>query len=300
MSPLHQLARASLMLATMGLALGCAELRGRSHAREGNRLYKSGDYAAAIAEYTQAERLAPELATVVLNKGLACRQLLLPGSKGPETERGTRCALEAFARFKAIRPDDPRGEQLYVQTLFDTDSFEALLERYHRQLRSNPSDTAAVNALIQVYSRKNDWKNALEWMVRRAELEPRDADAHYAVGVFIWTTLFQKGGSADKAAFDPRVTDKQVQAVPLFGVDDIAGQERIRLADRGIEHLQRALELRPNYREAMIYLNLLHRQKSFAFFERQDQWQASVDAAETWRAKAAEGGGPAVPPREAP
>ena len=33
----------------------------------------------------------------------------------------------------------------------------------------------------------------------------------------------------------------------------------------------------------MTYLNLLYRQKSFAFFDRPEDWKAAVDAAEKWR-----------------
>ena len=35
----------------------------------------------------------------------------------------------------------------------------------------------------------------------------------------------------------------------------------------------------------MIYSNLLYRQKSFAFFNELDKWQAAVDKANEWQAK---------------
>ena len=58
------------------------------------------------------------------------------------------------------------------------------------------------------------------------------------------------------------------------------------MADMGINYLQRALAIRPSYREAMTYLNLLYRQKSYAFFDRPDEWKAAVNEAEKWRAEA--------------
>ena len=53
----------------------------------------------------------------------------------------------------------------------------------------------------------------------------------------------------------------------------------------GVKYLQRALALRPQYREAMVYLNLLLRQKAMAYFARPSLWQACIDEAEKWRLK---------------
>ena len=55
-------------------------------------------------------------------------------------------------------------------------------------------------------------------------------------------------------------------------------QQRVRVLE--------ALELRANYADAMTYLGLLYRQKSFAYFAQPEQWQAAVDAAESYRQKA--------------
>jgi hypothetical protein len=73
---------------------------------------------------------------------------------------------------------------------------------------------------------------------------------------------------------------------PRFRRDEIGGDERIRLADIGITHLKKALEIRPNYRDAMVYLNLVLRQKSMAYFHEPDRWQACVDEAVKWLGKA--------------
>jgi hypothetical protein len=47
------------------------------------------------------------------------------------------------------------------------------------------------------------------------------------------------------------------------------------------------VELRPAYSEAMAYLNLLYRQRSYACFEQPAEWQKSVDKAMQWRDKMA-------------
>ena len=290
----------SAMLAFTAIAgFGCTELRARQHAREGNRLYQAGEYAEAIQEYDRAEALYPDLPAVVLNKGLACRQLLVPGGQSNDNKSAVDCALEAFTRLQQLRPDDPRGEQLYVQTLFDADRFEQLESMYLKKLQKNAGDRKVIHGLIQVYSRWERWRDALKWTLERARLEPKDPEAQYAAGVLIYNLLFEKGGSGDNAAFDPRPGAKVDQPPPSFAQGDLVNQERARLADVGLQHLEKALAIRPGFAEAMAYMNLLHRQKALAFLDAPERWQEQMNAAERWRRRALEQG-EASKNREAP
>jgi tetratricopeptide (TPR) repeat protein len=273
---------------------GCSEIRGRRRAREGNRQYELGNYSAAISEYDEAERLRPGLPQVALNKGLACRQMLLPGAHGPEKEHATSCALDAFRHLKELRPADPRADQLYVQTLFDGERFDELAAMYKKQLSADPKSRAALDGLVQVYSRWDKSDEALRWIVQRADNEPGDANAQYSVGAFVWDLLFRRGGNAEKNQFDPRPGAKD-QVRPFFGVNDIVGARRVQLADTGIRYLEKAVAIRPGYREALTYLNLVYRQKAFAYFDDPAAWQASIDAAESYRKKAMEQDTPPPP-----
>jgi tetratricopeptide (TPR) repeat protein len=281
-------------MAVVLLASGCSELQARRHARAGNGHYLSGDYASAVREYELADEAYPGLHVVALNKGLACRQLMVPGAKSPEQERAVDCALAAFQQMKDLKPEDARGDQLYVQTLFDADRYDALNAMYEAQLKEKPNDLAAINGLISVNSRADNWTKALHWSMKRADIDTKDAEAQYAVGVMIHNRLYQKGG-ADKAGYDPRPDpnlspkEQPVKFPPPFTVGDAIGSERVRLADLGVTYLLRALEARPNYREAMGFLGLMYRQKAYAYLERPVEWQACIDSSEEWRRKATQG-----------
>ena len=120
------------------LASGCTELRGRRRVREGNRLYREGRYQEAVAVYEQAESLIPNFWLLWLNKGLTCRQLMIPGSRQSTNQQATNCALNAFEKLRQLRPADQRGDSLYVQTLFDGDRFQTLADLYQARLRTNP------------------------------------------------------------------------------------------------------------------------------------------------------------------
>ena len=285
MNALTEFARNLVIIALALASFGCSELRARQLAREGNRQFRDGDYSAAIQTYAAAQQLHA-LPVVAFNQGLACRQLMLPGAKTPENERAVECALSAFSQLKRLDPADPRAEQLYQQTLFDADRFERLAEIYTKQLSARPDDPAALNALVQVYLRWGRWDEALRWTIERAQRNAADAEAHYAVGVLVYGRLFEKGGGPDQSSVDPRPQGSALKLPPPMLSGDIVGEERARLAELGISHLKRALELRPTYADALIYLGLLHRQKSFAYFDRPLDWQNAVDTAENYRKQA--------------
>jgi tetratricopeptide (TPR) repeat protein len=286
---------------------GCSELQARRHARAGNAHYLDGDYAGAVREYDAADERYPGLFVVALNKGLACRQMMNAGSHTPEQKRAVDCALAAFSKMKELQPKDPRGDQLYVQTLFDGERYDTLISMYEEQLKADPKNLAAINGLISVHSKADHWTDSLRWTARRADVDEKDAEAQYAVGAMIFNRLFQKGGS-DKGSFDPHPDDSNPKhpvypTPPAFNVGDVMGAERVKLADFGLAYLQRALQLRPTYPEAMVFSGLLYRQKALAYLDNPDSWDVCIKSAEEWRQKAQQltnPGAASPPPSAAP
>jgi tetratricopeptide (TPR) repeat protein len=311
-------ARALLVVIALGAgSSGCRELRGRKLIQDGTELYKKGRYVEAVGLFTRAEPLVPEMPLLWLNLGYTCRQLITPGATPtPETRRWASCALESFSKLRQLAPLDPRGEQLYVQTLFDTNDFAALERIFLAQSQAAQArgavDLDAATGLQQVYFKQGKWAQALSWARKAADARPGDADAQYRLGAFIWQLLSSRGGGAAMSAFDPRpgaapsaptapspgrARGKPAAlppptparpAPPPWAVDDISGALRIELADEGIRYLDRALALHPRHPDAMVYLNLLHRQKSFAFFAEPGKWQSAVDQANEWQKRGLE------------
>jgi tetratricopeptide (TPR) repeat protein len=296
-------------------SLGCSEVRGRKKIQEANELYKRGRYQEAVAAFEEAEPLVPNLPTLWLNKGYTCRQLIAPGGRDPESRRAAACALAAFRRLKELAPNDARAEQLTVQTWFDTDDFQTLETIFLERNKRSPDDYDVVHGLQEVYYKWGKWPQALQWSTRAATLRPNDADAQYGVGTFIWQILASHGGGPDMAAYDPRPrpppadapppprkSKKSVQAdepqlvppppPPPAVAGDVTGKDRIELADRAIAHLEKAIALRPHHADAMTYLALVWRQRSFALFAEPAAWQQAVDRANEWqkRAQAARAG----------
>jgi tetratricopeptide (TPR) repeat protein len=300
-----------ISLAAVGafLALGCSEVRGRKKIQEANELYKRGRYAEAVGAFEEAEALVPNLPTLWLNKGYTCRQLIAPGGHDPESRRAADCALGAFRKLHELAPKDPRAEQLTIQTWFDIDDFATLETTFLERYRRTPDDYDVVHGLQEVYYKWGKWPQALEWSTRAAALRPNDAQAQYGVGTFIWQILAGHGGGPDMAAYDPRPRPAPVAddpdgsrpkhrgkpgepelmpppAPPAALAGDVTGQTRVELADQAIAHLEKAVALRPHYADAMTYLALVWRQKSYALFAEPTAWQQAVDRANDWQKRA--------------
>jgi tetratricopeptide (TPR) repeat protein len=230
------------------------------------------------------------------------------------------CATGSFLKMKELAPEDPRGDRLYIQTLFDGDRFDKLVEIYEAQVKADPKNMAAINGLISVHSKADHWNEALRWAMTRADIDDKDAEEQYAVGAMVFQRLYQKGGM-DKAGYDPRPDPNEApppppkpskrrgrkhakaeppplptKMPPPFTVGDIVGNERVRLADIGLKYLQRAIDLRPNYREAIGFISMIYRQKSFAYLEKPAEWEPLVNLANEWLAKANAMGNPSASP----
>jgi tetratricopeptide (TPR) repeat protein len=284
---------ASALALAIALLPACTQVRGRKRIQDANELYRRGKYAEAVALYKEAEAFVPELPTLWLNEGYTCRQLIAPGGKDPASRRATACALAAFKRLAEVAPRDGRATELTLQTWFDTGDYADLEAHYLAQHRHAPRDPDAVHGLQDVYFKWGKWREALEWSKQAAALRPDDAEAQYGVGTFVWQILSSHGGGAAMAGYSPwpQSADGKTTttvAPPAFAPDDITAEARVALADQGIAYLEKAVARRPHYAEAMTYLALLWRQKSFAFFTDPIAWQGAVDEADTWQLKAAE------------
>ncbi len=277
-------------LAALLLLPACTQVRGRKRIQEANELYRRGKYAEAVALFEEAEAFVPDLPTLWLNKGYTCRQLIAPGGRDAESQRAARCALEAFKRLAQLAPHDPRATDLTLQTWFDIGDYPDLEATFLERHRRDPNDLEAVHGLQDVYYRWGKWQPALDWSKKAAALRPGDAEAQYGVGTFVWQILSAHGGGDKLAGLTPwpAVTAHPDQPPPPApaGDGEVSGEARLKLSDEGIEYLQRALARRPRYPEAMTYLGLLWRQRSFALLADPIAWQAAVDEADQWQQRA--------------
>ncbi|MCC6752204.1 MAG: tetratricopeptide repeat protein [Deltaproteobacteria bacterium] len=234
--------RAASSLALLPLAVlaalstaGCQRVQARSLAREGNELYRAGKLDEALTKFDEAARLDPKLAVAFLHLGYAGMSLAT-SRPGPAAKKYADAATHAFARYMKLRPSDERGAKFYLQTLLDAGQHEAALAFLLEQHRRHPKDVSVVSSLGMVASKAGRFDEALGWYEKRAALQPKDPQAHHLIGSLCWQRLHKNAA--------------------------VTGEARLKVANRGIAALERAVALRPDYGEALVFINLLYRERA--------------------------------------
>ena len=98
---------------------------------------------------------------------------------------------------------------------------------------------------------------------RHIQLKPEDPEPYYWIGVIDWTLAFRANGEM-RVAYNKDNIKKQVKdtdPLPAAVRTEYAIEVRC-IVDEGITDLQKAISLRPDYDDAMAYLNLLYRRKA--------------------------------------
>ena len=232
-------ARVSALLVAASLALtvtGCNRLQSRQLIRKGNQYFKEQLYADALEKYKQAKELDPK--EIRLDKFIAMSYMGMynPASTNPKDAEALENAIENFKKYLAAKPDDEKAAKLLVTTYMNSGKIDEAIDFFKDMLQRNPKDTAAVQTIAMLYAKKGDFEQSMEWQDNLAKLDPTNAEVFYTIGVTCW----------DKSYNTP--------------MDQMDGEARKALIDRGMNALNKANELRADYFEAMLYVNLLYRE----------------------------------------
>jgi tetratricopeptide (TPR) repeat protein len=136
-------------------------------------------------------------------------------------------------------------------------TFEEVLER-------DPSNPTALASIAGIYSQLGDYDRAKEWYNRRVELEPNNPDPLYGIGTIDWQLSYDETGT--KGENIENLSEEKIAEIN-------------QLVEEAIVVLKKALEIRPDYHEAMQYLNLLYREKAKlnADPEEKRKWELEAD-----------------------
>jgi len=98
---------------------------------------------------------------------------------------------------------------------------------------------------------------------KHIQIKPEDPEPYYWVGVIDWTLSFRANNELRAGYNKAHVRNQVKDTDPL---PRVVREEYVReyssIIDDGIESMKHAIELRPNYDDAMAYLNLLYRRKA--------------------------------------
>jgi len=235
-----QIARRSAAVAAILVlvvaASGCNKLKARDLLNKGVAAFKNGQSDAAIEDFKQAKEADPELLNARLYLATAYASLYIPGAPSKENlSRGE----QAVAEFKEVLEKD-------ANNLSAIDGIGSILF----QMGGQPFDP-------------KKFEESKTYHQRHIQLKPDDPEPYYWIGVIDWTLAFRANGEM-RMEYNKKNIKKQVrddQSLPPAIRGDYATQYGP-LIEEGINDLQKAITLRPDYDDAMAYLNLLYRRKA--------------------------------------
>jgi tetratricopeptide (TPR) repeat protein len=219
-----------LAMTALGLVLlstaGCSKLRARDQLNKGVQSYKNAKYEEAINHFQQAVSLDPSLVNARLYLATAFAQQYIPGA---DTEDNNQMGQNAIDQYKAV------------------------LERDHNNINS-------IKGIAYLYLQMKRFEDAKTFYRKAIEVDPNDPEPYYSIAVIDWTQSYQpRMEERAKVGLKPDewiMKDKGNKKVCEMLRDKSSG-----VIQDGIGMLQKALELRPDYDDAMAYLNLLYREK---------------------------------------
>ena len=218
----------ALMAVALGLLItaGCEKLRARDQLNKGVQSYKNAKYEEAIEHFKNAVALDPALLNARLYLATAYAQQYIPGA---DTEDNNRMGQQAIEEYKKVLDAKASREQ---------------------QINS-------IKGIAFLYLQMKKFPEAKQYYLKASETDPNDPEAYYSVAVIDWTQTYQPR-QEERAKLglkpDEPLKDKKVCAA--------LREKNLSTVEDGIAMLSKALELRPDYDDAMAYLNLMYRERA--------------------------------------
>lgn len=241
----------AVVLAGMVLSLsGCNRLAARDQLNKGVESYKAGKYEEAIGHFQKATELDPNLPMAKSYLATALSQNVVPGL---DTPSNLKTAQQAISIFKEV-------------------------------LAKDPNDINSLKQIAGIYFSVKELDKAKEWQKKVLAVNPKDPEAAYTIGVIDWTEAhenvlkeLQPAGLNDDGEGNVKAPKKVMAKIK---------EENAPLVEEALQYLNQAIANRPNYDDAMAYLNLVYRRKADLDYGDSAAVKADLAQAENWRTKA--------------
>jgi tetratricopeptide (TPR) repeat protein len=250
-----------ITLAGMVLSMsGCNQLEARDQLNKGVDAYKNAHYEEAIDHFQRATQLDPTLPMAKTYLATALAQNVAPGLDTPENLKTADQSIEIFKEVLAKDPSDVNSMKQIAGIYFNIAN------------RNNPGMW------------EQDLNSAEDWQKKVLDVDPKDPEAAYTVGVIDWTKAHE---NLLKALQDAGLNDdgKGNLKAPKKVMEPLA-KENGPLVDESLKYLNQAVANRANYDDAMQYLNLIYRAKADVDYGNADAVKDDLAQAQDWTSKA--------------
>jgi tetratricopeptide (TPR) repeat protein len=228
-----------------------SETDAKTELNAGVASYKQAHYDEAIAHFRKATELAPDSIMAKTYLATALAQNVVPALDTPDNLKTAQDAIDVF----------------------------------HQVLAAQPHDINSLKQVAAIYYSIRRLDDARDWQKKVLAEDPNDPEAAaYTIGVINWTQAQQ---NALKALIAAGLQDdgEGNTAAPIEVRKGIRSQNTA-LVEEGLRYLQQALASRPDYDDAMAYLNLVYRRKADLDFDNPGARNDDVAVARDWAQKA--------------
>jgi tetratricopeptide (TPR) repeat protein len=242
----------ALALAALALVstTGCKQLVARDQLNKGVQAYKAAQYEQAIDHFQRSIQLDPTYPLARLYLATAYAQQVVPNVDTPENLKTAHDAI---------------------------DNFQVVLQR-------DPNDIMALKQIASINFNIKNMAVAKEYQQRVIAADPKDAEANYTIGVIDWTQSYKNAvdtlaaaGIKDDGEGNPKKDKATCAKLQALNTD---------LVNEGLQYLEQAVNIRPNYDDAMSYINLTYRRKADLECGNDAARKADVASAQDWVTRA--------------
>jgi tetratricopeptide (TPR) repeat protein len=245
------------LLAALSLSLlslvGCQKVQARMAIRDANDAYAKEDYATALQHYKRARDIDsqsfPDLDRMI---GYSLIGLYVPEDKSAANVKNADAAIVELRKYLKKRPDDRIAREALINLYLNADRITEAINYFREWLRDHPADIDAVRSIATLYAKQGNFNESLNWYEKITLLDSKNPEAFYTYGVVCY----------EKIAKNPP--------------QDTA--ERLAIIEKGKNALQHAANMRKDYFEAMVYLQLMYRQQAPLETDPVKQQQLVADA----------------------
>ena len=186
--------------------------------------YKAAQFESAVEHLKQARQLDPQSRRAALYLAASLAQEYIPGVETPDNLRLGNDAIEAYKQVLVLDSQN-------VNALKSIATLELLMKRF---------------------------REARDYYLQAAQAAPNDPQTFYCVGVVDWVQAYKqralerskRGLGMDRPSTITQPFCRKLRAANLP------------LIEAGMQALNKAVELRPDYDDAMAYLSLLYRERA--------------------------------------
>jgi tetratricopeptide (TPR) repeat protein len=249
----------ALFTALVVTSTGCTKLQSRDQMNQGVQAYKNNKYADAVKHFKEAVRLDPSNRNAQLYLATSYFVQWVPGVDSPDNVKNYSMAKQEFDK---VLQEDPK---------------DSLALASMAALAFNSAQGAGTN----MDQKMAFLQDAAKWNERRIEVDPKNSEAYYYLGVIDWTK-----------AFAPLQTERVNEHLtpdnpgPLKDAKvkaDLKAKYEKDIED-GLSDLKKCLQYDKENEDAMSYMNLLLREKAY-LEDSPDAAKADVAQAEDWSNK---------------